>query len=565
MGRFTQQHDYASDAREIADLVAEGLTIRGVCRKIGWTFHRTRKAFHHLAAQSENQFSRDKTEIEGEEKAEKPKRKPPRISHIPVVDADLAPGVVHRFLITGAQDDTPVFEPFLRNLEAFAEHIGAHIFVGGYTYQLGLFEDHAAEANVYDHRLAQYLCHDRVQLTQDCLYLGSANVLPTTANPLNGWTTANRGGHVIIPHSRIALESIPRMAYQPPRYATTTGTVTQPNYTPRAAGQKSLFHHTYGALVVEIDVDGEIFLRHVIADDAGAFQDLDVFVENGRVHTGRRVQAITWGDIHFEQMDATVAMASWGYDLTAGAVTCYDNILDGLEPEFQFLHDTLDFRRRNHHSIKDPHERARVRRATNDNVESEVREAATFVNAVRRYWCRTVVVESNHDAALARWLKDPEGAADSENAYYWHELNWSWHRAIRAGDESFNVVAEALARAGLPGDVEFVPSGGSYTIAGVECGLHGDLGVGGSRGSPNQYRRLGPKVTSGHTHTPKIVDGVYVAGVSAMLDQGYNRGPTTWAHAHVVLYHSGKRALLCLSSDGRFRAMGDRQAALLAA
>lgn len=55
---------------------------------------------------------------------------------------------------------------------------------------------------------------------------------------------------------------------------------------------------------------------------------------------------------------------------------------------------------------------------------------------------------------------------------------------------------------------------------------------------------------------------MYVAGVSAKLEQGYNKGPTTWAHAHVVQYHNGKRAMILMSADGRFRAMGDRQHAL---
>lgn len=550
--------DYAADAASIAGLVAAGAKMSDVIRQMGWTRYRTRQAFLAI-----NEGLTGQTASPGSEPpAPKEKRKPPRISEIPVIDGDLQPGIVHRFIISGAQDDTPVFEPFLRNLESYAEFLGAHILIGGYTYQLGLFEDHAAEANVYDAAVAPYICHDRVQITPDLLYLGSANVLPTTANPLNGWTTANRGGHVVIPHSRIALESIPRMQAQPPRYATTTGTVTKPNYTARAAGQKSLFHHTYGALVVEIDTDGEVFMRHVVADEKGRFQDLDVYVVDGCCHPGRRVLGVTWGDVHFEQMDETVAEASWGYGVSQAAIVRHDSLLDTLMPEIQFLHDSLDFRRRNHHDAHDPHVRAAIAAHGSASVEQEVAEAAHFINAVTRPWCRTVMVESNHDAALSRWLKNPEGQADPGNAYYWHELNAAWHRAIRHGEDGFNPVEEAMRRGGLADEVEFVRSGGTYTVQGVECGLHGDLGVGGSRGSPNQYRRMGPKVTSGHTHTPKIVDGVYVAGVSARLEQGYNKGPTTWAHAHVVLYRSGKRALICMSADGRHRAIGDQQAAI---
>lgn len=47
-----------------------------------------------------------------------------------------------------------------------------------------------------------------------------------------------------------------------------------------------------------------------------------------------------------------------------------------------------------------------------------------------------------------------------------------------------------------------------------------------------------------------------VAGVSAKLFQGRNIGPTTWAHAHVVLYTYGARAMVMMSADGRYRAIG---------
>lgn len=556
---MSRKNNVRSDARSIEGLVQDGHSIREIQRRQGWTFHRSRAAWHAAKATLSKRSRKPKPEPVEEPQA-KEKRKPVRISEIPVVQAKLKKGRVHRFLISGAQDDTPVFEPFLKNLEAYAAHIGAQILIGGYTYQLGVFSDHAAETNVYDSRLSPYLRHDRVQLTADLLYLGNSNILPTTANPLNGWTTANRGGHVVIPHSRIALESIPRMQGQPPRYATTTGTVTKPNYTPRAAGQKSIFHHTYGAVVAEIDADGEVFLRHVTADESGCFQDLDVFVENGRCHPGRRVKAVTWGDVHHEQLDPVISLASWGVDLETSTVLSRDNILDGLMPEFQFMHDSLDFRRRNHHDVKNPHQKARILKATNDNVEAEVVAAAGFINAASRDWCLTVMVESNHDAALAKWLASPEGQMDGENAYYWHHLNAMWHRSIRDGDE-VNVVEAAMREAGLEDHVHFVPAGGSFVLAGVECGMHGDLGVSGSRGSPNQYRRFGPKTSTGHTHTPKIVEGVFVAGVSAKLDQGYNKGPTTWAHAHIVLYHNGKRALICMAADGRFRAMADRETA----
>lgn len=540
----------AEDVPAVRSMISQGLRYTEIWQTLGISKQRLDR-IKKLIAETD---AIESTTVEQHTPAagEKEKKKPIRISSVTEIEMDLPRGRVHRFILSSAQDDTPVFEPFWNNLLAYAKHLDADIGLGGYTYQIGLYEDHAVATAVYAAELHDYLDFDRTHITADLLWIGDANVLPTTANPLNGWTTANRGQHVLVPHARVALESIPRMQGQPPRMAISTGTVTQPSYTPRASGRKALFHHTYGAVLVQIDVDGEVFFRHLLADADGNFQDLDVKVIDGVVSTGHRVAAITWGDIHHEQLNPTIAMTSWGYDMTSRRVVTGSNILDRLEPRNQFIEDLNDFRRRNHHGIKDPHQRAMVTSGGSESVEDEVREAAAFANAICRDWCRTVMVESNHDAALARWLKEPEGALDAHNAYYWHELNAAWHCAIRANTPNFNVVEHAMRRAGLVDNIEFVNSGGSYLVCDVECGLHGDLGVGGSRGSPNQYRRFGPKTSSGHTHTPKIVEGVYVAGVSANLDQGYNKGPTTWAHAHIVQYDNGKRAMIIMSADGRY-------------
>jgi hypothetical protein len=491
-------------------------------------------------------------------KSEKPK--PPRLTKIVTRDLGLEPGKVHRLIITAAQDDTPEFEYFFIGLERYASVLNAHLITTGLTYQKGLYEDHAIETGCYSERVAKYLVTERLHITKDILLISDANVLPTTANPLAGWQQANHGNHVIVPSTRIALESIQRMQSASPRFAVSTGCCTLPSYTPRAAGRKALWHHTFAALLVEIDTDGEVFFRHLIADADGSFQDLNIIVSGDDISGDGVVEAISWGDIHHEQLDPSIALASFGYDVAKKKIVTRRNLLDYLQPRYQFLHDTIDFRRRNHHDIHDPHNRARIAAKTNGSVEDEVREAANFVNVVSRDWCRTVVVESNHDAALAKWLKNPDGQEDAQNAYYWHRLNWVWHSAIREGDDAFNPVHEALRLGGMADHIDFVGSGESFVVLDIEHGLHGDIGVGGSRGSPNQFRRFGVRTTTGHTHSPSIMDGSYVSGVSAKLYQGYNKGPTRWAHAHTILLPNGKRVLLTLAADGRFKAMGDIRA-----
>jgi hypothetical protein len=557
----------AEDAITMIQHYAEGGTQATLLQTV-LSQHRYKNALRHIRKATESSEATEIKEVPveppvvAEDKPAKPgkaeKTKPPMLTKVPVVRMKLKKDVVYRYILTAAQDSTPIFAEFWESLLSYAHYMNAPIFVAGLTYQKGLYEDHAVATATYDKVLEKFMVYDRIQFTDDLLLISDANVLPTTANPLAGWQTANRGGHVVIPSTRIALESIPRMQDQPPRYAISTGCITRPSYTPRAAGRKALFHHTYGALLIEIDLDGEVFFHHLCADEDGSFQHLDVIVDGNKITLNNRVRSVVWGDIHHEQLDPQIALSTWGYSTTEKRVVTDECLQTWLKPEYEFFEDTLDFRRRNHHDIHDPHSRAKVHSKTNGNVEDEVREAAAFINAVARDGTFTTVVESNHDAAIARWLKNPDGMFDAENAYYWHLLNSVWHRQIRANNDDFNVVHEALRLAGLGDHIDFVGAGESRVIDGVEHGLHGDIGIGGTRGSPTQYRRFGVRTSTAHTHSPCILDGAFVAGVAARLFQGYNRGPTRWAHAHIIQYLNSKRALVLMSADGRFQAMGDR-------
>lgn len=553
----------AVDAR-IAKIIELGIADKGrrsVAKALGCTFDQARSALEKMrsAVPTEPQPKPAKPE-----KPEKPK--PVRLSSIAEIRPDLAPGKVHRFILTAAQDDTPVFKPWFQNLVAYANHLDAKLMVAGYTYQKGLFEDHAAATSVFDPALHPYLVYDRVRLSPSIMFIADANILPTTAKPLNGWTTTNLGQHVVVPSARIAFQSIPRARGLPARFATSTGCCTLPSYAPRAAGRKSIARHSYGALLVEIDVDGEVFFRHIATDAAdGAFQDLTRVVRDGVVHDGYRVAAITWGDIHYEQLDPVIARTAFGFCIDRKRKLWSGSIFDRLMPENQYFHDGIDFRRRNHHSIHDPHDRVEAYVSGRDSVEEEVADVANFINEMRMPWCRSVMVESNHDCALVKWGKGDDGRYDAANSYYWHLLNYWITDAIRRRDMEFNAVEHAMRHAGLAGDVYFVPSGGSDLVRGVEHGFHGDLGVSGARGTPTQFTRLGIKCTTDHTHSPGIIDDVYTGGVSARLRQGYNKGITTWAHAHVVLYVNGMRAIIFQTPDGRYEATGDSEEMRLAA
>ncbi|CAN7329800.1 hypothetical protein [Neorhizobium tomejilense] len=557
---YTKNTAVGERVAKIEELGIAGQGRRSVAKVLGCTVEEARYALDLVRSRLAKQPA---PETAKPQKPEKPK--PVRISAITEIEAKLKTGKVNRFILTAAQDDTPVFKPFLENLEAYGSFLNAPLLIAGYTYQKGLFEDHAAATAVFDPALRDYVIYDRVRLSPNIMFIADANILPTTAKPLNGWATTNLGQHVVVPSARIALQSIPRAQGFPARFATSTGCCTLPSYAPRAAGRKSIARHTYGALLVEIDVDGEVFFRHLVADKDGSFQDLNSVVKNGIVSDGFRVAAITWGDIHYEHLDHVIARTAFGFCVKEKKTIWSDSLYERLMPENCYYHDSLDFRRRNHHNIHDPHLMAEVHASGKESVEEEVADAANFINEMRRPWCRSVMVESNHDSALAKWGKSDDGRYDPANSYYWHWINYAIHDAIRRRESDFNIVEFSMRSAGLADDVVFVPSGGSDLIRGVEHGFHGDLGISGARGTPTQFTRFGIKCTTDHTHTPGIIDDVYTGGVSAKLDQGYNKGGTTWAHAHVVLYSNGTRVILVQSPDGRYEATGDREEIRLAA
>lgn len=463
---------------------------------------------------------------------------------------------VRRYLLTAAQDETPVHKPFLDNLKAYAAHLGAEILVGGFTYNKSLFEDHASRSGVFAEAVRPFLQHENIELGP-LLFAAKMNIQPTAVRPLSGLETYSRGAWAVFPHAKIQLVSIPALPGKHPAMLMTTGACTVANYIEKKAGLKAEFHHQIGATIVELDGEGRVFCRQISATDDGAFQDLDAMVRGGEVTRGHRLEAITWGDIHREKIDPEVARACWGLDVETDKIVSTESMVDVLKPRHQFFHDLLDFEARNHHRRGDHHFLFRMIRNGTDRVEDGTKACARFLRLTARDFCTSVVVAANHNEALPRWLREADPRQDPANARYWCELNAEIYRNAEKGDPDFDVIRWAFERHEDLSDVVFVPRNGSYVVCqaagGIECALHGDQGPNGARGTPLNLTRVAMRLNTGHTHSASILDGVYTAGLCGLLDQGYNEGPSGWSHTQIAVYPNGKRTLITLL-DGKWRA-----------
>lgn len=471
----------------------------------------------------------------------------------------LRSGQARRFLITAAQDNTPVFEPFWRNLHAYAADIGAEVMVGGFTYQKGLFEDHAARSAVFAEAVQPFLRHDRVMLGHDILFCAEMNTLPTAVRPLSSLDTYTQGRWGVFPHAKIQLVSVATHFTRHPPMLMTTGACTVPNYVEKKAGLKAAFHHCFGATLVEIDGQGRVFCRQISATDDGSFQDLDARVKSGVVTRGHRVEAITPGDIHIEKIDPTVARTIWGLDVDT-MTKADDGLVDHLRPRYQFMHDLIDFQARNHHRKGDHLFRFQMMVAGEAAIDKALKRGASFLRASARDFCQSVVIPSNHNDAFPRWLREADPRLDEINARLWFQANDALYAAVEDGDSAFDVVRWALSRHDEQAlqDIAFPPRHASFLICqdngGIENIYHGDKGPNGSRGSPQALTKIATRLNTGHTHSAGILDGVYTAGLCGLLDQGYNTdAPGSWTHSLIITYPSSKRTIVTIR-DGRYRA-----------
>ena len=494
-----------------------------------------------------------------------------RLQVRPTPKAKRQKGVVTRFLLTCAQNNTSLHEPLWENLQALATHYDARIMVARSVYNR--FSDAAGmdkkliinkahrsgfDSHEYhwDERLDPYFHDTRLELAPGLVWCGETNIIPTASNPLSGFETYTGRASAVVPHARIAMRSVASHYAESTKLLFTTGTLTMRNYIQRKAGQMAEFHHCYGALLVEVDASGTWFTRQINADSDGVIHDWDLRVEGGKVSGGNRIEAIGWGDIQAAYGDPVASELAWGKG----------GMLDQLRPRYQFMQDLIDFRVRNPHNIKrNLNLQAFVEHVLgHQSVRKEMQNTAAFLQKTLRSDCQTLVVSSNHDNFLVEWLERlGDFRKDPKNAVYFLEAATHLWRMTEAHGKPPNMTRWAMltARSALLEkwhNLTFLDEDQSFIICkdangGIECGMHGHQGPNGTRGTITALAKMGRKANIGHHPGAGIYNGLYVSCLMGALNQGYNTGPGSWSQSNIITYPNGKRAIQTMY-DGKIRA-----------
>jgi hypothetical protein len=472
--------------------------------------------------------------------------------------------LIKRYICTSAQNNTHVNKPFWNALLTLADWYDAELLVGTYSYNQNNFGQLAVKQGKvkdrenklwFDPAITEYMSDESLELGNGLVWCGEMNILPTAVNPLSGLETYTHRKSAIFPHAKVAMRSIATMQGEGTKFNFTTGTVTLKNYIQKKEGIKAEHHHRYAALVVEVNHEGQWWVRQIgWSRKSDVLQDLDVVVKDGKVTTGNTVEAITWGDLHATIAEPSVVEASL-------------EMLDTLKPRYQFLHDIFEGVSINRHVIKngpDAHFGYNRWLRGLHRVDEEIRRTVELVNRYLRPDVETVVPDSNHDGWwLKSWLSKYDYRFDPANAELFLDLQRWFYSEIKRLTPSglthkdVNITEHVMGKFGGPvmQTVKFLLADESFTICGkkIECGMHGHLGPNGARGTPENLSIVGRRANTGHTHSAAIINGLYVAGTSSQMKWSYNYGPSSWSHSHIVTYPNGMRCIVSMW-QGKWRA-----------
>ena len=435
------------------------------------------------------------------------------------------------YIVTTVQYDAVVNKPLLKNMFAFADkHHVEKIYVyvmPGKTVE----ETNISPVLLEDPRI-ELLYLDKVGLKLNSnLKLYDTAIHASQINPLTGFNfKLHRDFSYILPSPKIRYQSIPNTSKYA-RFLATTGALTHGNYKLHTAqGRKAELQHEYGFAFVEI-LNSRLFNYYpVMAMKNGNFNFNREYYRDGAA-VDQQPEALVLGDWHVgdtcpKVRKATIAM------------------IENLKPKRVFFHDFFNGHSINHHEQDNALSKARLWKEKMYVLKEEVEEALTELEYFAKRFpdVKFYVVESNHDAFLAKYIGDHNFLEDGQNSVFACKM----FVAVSEGTKQ-PILRTAMEIVGnVPKNVTFLKEDEEFRVRGIGLDCHGHHGANGSKGTGAAFNRYNLKLITGHSHSPQIFANGMVVGTSTHLKLSYTHGSSSWLNAHGLLYASGKYTLLTM-------------------
>jgi hypothetical protein len=338
---------------------------------------------------------------------------------------------------------------------------------------------------------------------------------------------------VLVASPKQMMSSVPRGRGKHPHLVWSTGTISEPNYANNRRGQIAIQDHTFGAIIVDVESPEIFYPRNIVIDEDGGFNDQHMYyTANSCVEQNAVVLSL--GDSHYGIEDKVAEEAS-------------KEIARLCKPTYILFNDLCDNRSITHHEKHNI-----LARCKRSKVQKTLESELTHLGKCMQPWVNEfkdsalVVIPSNHDDFIPKWLIDGEFIKDEYNVRLGIEL-------LIAMLDGFNPMEYFLKTRANIDSIKFLKLEDGFNIDGVELNSHGHIGTGGAKGSARSLENAFGKCTSAHTHAPTVFRGVYTVGTNSILNPDYAAGGgSSWLHADVLQFQNGTRQMI-IKINGKFK------------
>lgn len=438
---------------------------------------------------------------------------------------------VKNYIVSTIQYNARVNRNLFKNMLAFADkHKVSKIYL--FVMQGKYIEEDEIPSVLYEDKRIEFVNLDKTGTKlNNNLKLFHTGILASQINPLTGFNMKlHREFSYILPSPKVRYLSVPNTSSNP-RFLATTGALTHGNYKLHTAqGRKADLEHEYGFAYIKVKNNRLFNYMPVMALKNGNFNFNREYYKSGLV-SDQQPEALVLGDWHTGDTCPKTRKVSI-------------KLIDELKPKRVVFHDFMNAHSINHHEQNNHLSKARLwknkMQVLQEEVEQSLQELTFFANKFPDV--EFLIVESNHDQFLAKYIGEENFLEDGHNSVFACKM----FIAISEG-VSQPVLKTALELVGtIPKNVRLLSEDSDFRVKGVGLDYHGHRGLNGARGTSASFNRHNLKLITGHEHSPKIYANGMVVGTSTHLRLGYTRGASSWLNAHGLLYSSGKYTLLTI-------------------
>jgi hypothetical protein len=440
-----------------------------------------------------------------------------------------------RFIITTAVSNKKVNIEFYKSLKNYASKNNAIVLV--LPCEDVVSRRSACEWN-FDPLLKDFKVVFSDLYLNNNLYISDIRVSAKMLIPTTGLSRlSQKYGSMIIASPKQFLEFVPRSGNKLAAAIMSSGAITENDYSndyymSKRLSKLAAHDHTIGAVIVEIQ-DNEIFhFRQIQLTDNNSIIDLGIeYFSNGNIEKVNDIVAV-FGDSH----------------VGSHCLPLHEKlkeIIEDIDIKDIVLHDLFDGLSVNHHNIGKPLLQAMKYMNKRSSLELEGYKVKDYLEDLSS--CidgKLVVVASNHNEFLDKYLINCEFVRDPENLYFSLDLC----KALLENKNPLRYMIEEKIGLSEDTSVAWLNRDEEYIVHNTVISDHGDKGINGSKGNIRQLDKCYENAVIGHSHSPSLFRGLAQVGTVSDLRLDYNVGLSSWCHSICLVYNGSKQLINIIQS-----------------